>query len=164
MKDVAGKFLCQITKGKALDYFSPSSILGCLSSCAEKIVHGLRSCIDEHRNEKYILVMKINLCNAINLVSSGTSWHFLSSSSELHGATVNAICFGLQWKFIGQNLESNSPRRCYLLPHLIQFVMTSYFMPGMMPLLDPRKILAHRICFLWESRDQISFNRTKYLE
>ena len=92
-----------ITKGKASDYFSPHQFGVACPSGAEKIVHGLRSCIEEHQNEHDFVVMKIDLCNAFNLVShqallDDAAHTSLSSSSGLHGAMVNTHCFGLQWE------------------------------------------------------------------
>ena len=69
LRRLVGKCLCQITKGKASDYFSPHQFGVACPSGAEKIVHGLRSCIEEHQNEHDFVVMKIDLRNAFNLVS-----------------------------------------------------------------------------------------------
>ena len=69
LRRLVGKCLCQITKGKASDYFSPHQFGVACPSGAEKIVHGLRSCIEEHQNEQDFVVMKIDLRNAFNLVS-----------------------------------------------------------------------------------------------
>eukprot|EP00731_Ephydatia_muelleri_P002044 Em0001g2044a len=70
LRRLVGKCLCQITKGKASDYFSPHQFGVACPSGAEKIVHGLRSCIEEHQNEQDFVVMKIDLRNAFNFVSS----------------------------------------------------------------------------------------------
>ena len=69
LRRLVGKCLCQITNGKASNYFSPHQFGIACPSGAEKIVHGLRSCIEEHQNEQNFVVMKIDLCNAFNLVS-----------------------------------------------------------------------------------------------
>ena len=69
LRRLVGKCLCQITKRKASDYFSPHLFGVACPSSAEKIVHGLRSCIEEHQNEHDFVVMKIDLRNAFNLVS-----------------------------------------------------------------------------------------------
>ncbi|KAL5474531.1 hypothetical protein EMCRGX_G026489 [Ephydatia muelleri] len=69
VRRLVGKCLCQITKGKASDYFSTHQFGVACPSGAEKIVHGLRSCIEEHQNEQDFVVMKIDLRNAFNLVS-----------------------------------------------------------------------------------------------
>ena len=49
-----------------MDYFSPHQFGVACPSGAEKIVHGLRSCIEEHQSEQDFVVMKIE-CNAFNL-------------------------------------------------------------------------------------------------
>eukprot|EP00731_Ephydatia_muelleri_P022369 Em0014g960a len=69
LRRLVGKCLCQITKGKASDYFSTHQFGVACPSGAEKIVHGLRSCIEEHQNEQDFVVMKIDVRNAFNLVS-----------------------------------------------------------------------------------------------
>ncbi|KAL5502816.1 hypothetical protein EMCRGX_G009650 [Ephydatia muelleri] len=69
LQRLVGKCLCQITKGKALDYFSPHQFGVACPSGAEKIVHGLRSSMEDHQNEQDFVVMKIDLRNAFNLVS-----------------------------------------------------------------------------------------------
>ena len=61
-------------KGKALDYLSPHQFGVACPSGAEKIVHGLRSRIEEHWNEQDYVVMK----NAQNLVM-----HFLMSAAHI---------------------------------------------------------------------------------
>ena len=71
LRRLVGKCLCQITKGKASDYFSPHQFGVACPSGAEKIVHSLRSSIEEHWNEQdfVLVVMKIDLRNAFNSVS-----------------------------------------------------------------------------------------------
>eukprot|EP00731_Ephydatia_muelleri_P004035 Em0002g211a len=69
LRRLVGKCQCQITKGKASDYFSPHQFGVACPSGAEKIVHGLGSCIEEHQNEQDFVMMKIDLRNAFNLVS-----------------------------------------------------------------------------------------------
>ena len=54
---------------KASDFFSPHQLGVACPYGVEKIVHGLRICIEEHVNDKDFVVMKIDLRNAFNLVS-----------------------------------------------------------------------------------------------
>ncbi|KAL5506409.1 hypothetical protein EMCRGX_G008040 [Ephydatia muelleri] len=66
---LVGKCLCRITKRRHLIYFSPHQLSVACSYEVEKIVHGLRICIEDHVNEYDFVVMKIDLRNAFNLVS-----------------------------------------------------------------------------------------------
>ena len=54
---------------KASDFFSPHQLGVASPYGVEKIVRGLRICIEEHVNDKDFVVMKIDLRNAFNLVS-----------------------------------------------------------------------------------------------
>ena len=54
---------------KASDFFSPHQLGVACPYGVEKIVHGLRICIEEHVNDNDFVVMKIDLQNAFNLVS-----------------------------------------------------------------------------------------------
>ena len=69
LRRLVGKCLCRITKMKASDFFSPHQLGVACPYGVEKIVHGLRICIEEHVNDKDFVVMKIDLRNAFNLVS-----------------------------------------------------------------------------------------------
>ena len=55
LRHLVGKCLFQITNGKASDSFSPHQFGVACTSSAEKIVHGLRSCIEEHQNEQDLI-------------------------------------------------------------------------------------------------------------
>ena len=60
---------CAVTKEKASEYFSPLQMGVACPSGAEKIIHGLRHCVEEHWMDENFAVMKIDMRNAFNLVS-----------------------------------------------------------------------------------------------
>ena len=66
---LAGKCLCSTTKAKAHDFLAPFQLGVACQGGAEKIIHGLRSCVDEHWHEVDFAVLKIDLHNAFNRVS-----------------------------------------------------------------------------------------------
>lgn len=69
LRRLVGKCLCRITKMNASEFFSPLQLGVACPYGVEKIVHGLRMCVEEHGNENDFVVMKIDLRNAFNLVS-----------------------------------------------------------------------------------------------
>ena len=58
-----------MTKAKAHDFLAPFQLGVACQGGAEKIIHGLRSCVDEHWQEVDFAVLKIDLLNAFNRVS-----------------------------------------------------------------------------------------------
>ena len=68
LRRLTSKCLCTITKSKASD-FSPHQLGVACPSGAEKIIHGLRRCIEEHWIEEDFVALKIDLRNAFNMVS-----------------------------------------------------------------------------------------------
>ena len=69
IRRLAGKCLCFMTKAKAHDFLAPFQHGVACQGGAEKIIHGLRSCVDEHWHEVDFAVLKIDLHNAFNRVS-----------------------------------------------------------------------------------------------
>ena len=69
LRRLVGKCLCRITKMKASNFFSPHQLGVACPYEVEKIVHGLRICIEEHVNDNDFVVLNIDLRNAFNLVS-----------------------------------------------------------------------------------------------
>eukprot|EP00731_Ephydatia_muelleri_P037154 Em0403g3a len=51
IRRLAGKCLCSMTKAKAHDFLAPFQLGVACQGGAEKIIHGLRSCVDEHWHE-----------------------------------------------------------------------------------------------------------------
>eukprot|EP00731_Ephydatia_muelleri_P017009 Em0010g107a len=64
-----GKCLCAVQKSKASEFFAPFQFGVACPAGAEKVIHGLRHCIEEHWEEEDFVVLKIDMCNAFNLVS-----------------------------------------------------------------------------------------------
>ena len=56
-------------KSKASEFFAPFQFGVACPAGAEKVIHGLRHCIEEHWEEEDFVVLKIDMCNAFNLVS-----------------------------------------------------------------------------------------------
>ena len=69
LRRLVGKCLCAVTKEKASEYFAPLQMGVACPSGAEKIIHGLMHCVEEHWMDEDIAVMKIDMRNAFNLVS-----------------------------------------------------------------------------------------------
>ena len=69
IRRLVGKCLCSMTKAKAHDFLAPFQLGVACQGGAEKIIHGLRSCVDKHWQEVDFAVLKIDLLNAFNRVS-----------------------------------------------------------------------------------------------
>ena len=69
LRRLTGKCLCIITKPKTSEFFAPFQYGVACSAGAEKVIHGVRSCIQEHWKDDNFTVCKVDLCNAFNLVS-----------------------------------------------------------------------------------------------
>ena len=90
IRRLAGKCLCVITKEKAHDFLAPLQLGVTCPAGAEKIIHGLRDCVDEHWHDADLM---IDLHKAFNRVSrqavlDACDLHFpelLSWSSRCYG-------------------------------------------------------------------------------
>ena len=69
LRRLTGKCLCAVLKSKASEFFAPFQLGVACPAGAEKVIHGLRHCIEEHWEEEDFVVLKIDMCNAFNLVS-----------------------------------------------------------------------------------------------
>ena len=69
LRRLTGKCLCAVQKSKASEFFAPFQFGVACPAGAEKVIHGLRHCIEEHWEEEDFVVLKIDMCNAFNLVS-----------------------------------------------------------------------------------------------
>ena len=58
-----------LSKGKGIRFLSTSSTGSGCASGTEKIVHGLRRCVEDHWLDNDFAVIKIDMTNAFNLVS-----------------------------------------------------------------------------------------------
>ena len=69
MRRPAGKCLCILSKDKAAEWFGPFQLdVACLSE-AEKIIHGVRRCFQDHWNDDDFVMCKTDLTNAFNMAS-----------------------------------------------------------------------------------------------
>ena len=66
---LTGICLCAVQKSKASEFFAPFQFGVACPVGAEKVIHGLRHCIEEHWEEEDFVVLKIDMCNAFNFVS-----------------------------------------------------------------------------------------------
>eukprot|EP00731_Ephydatia_muelleri_P003982 Em0002g158a len=62
-------WLCVALKEKAASFFEPSQFGVTSPNGAEKVIHGLRACMDKHWFDDDFGVLKIDMKNAFNLVS-----------------------------------------------------------------------------------------------
>ena len=69
IRRLTGKCLCVALKEKAASFFKPSQFSVACPNGAEKVIHGLRACIDKHWFDDDFGVLKIDMKNAFNLVS-----------------------------------------------------------------------------------------------
>ncbi|KAL5481549.1 hypothetical protein EMCRGX_G021737 [Ephydatia muelleri] len=66
---LTGKCLCAALRSKMASFFEPYQFGVAFSCGAEKIAHGLRTCIEQHWLENDFGVLKVDMTNAFNLVS-----------------------------------------------------------------------------------------------
>ena len=69
VRHLVGKCVCAVEKSKASDFFAPYQFGVACAAGAEKVIHGLRSCMDDHWTDENFTVLKIDMRNAYNLVS-----------------------------------------------------------------------------------------------
>ena len=56
-------------KAKAADLFQPLQLGVACQAGSKKIIHGLRICIQEHWDDEDLVVFKVDMQNAFNIVS-----------------------------------------------------------------------------------------------
>ena len=69
LRRLTGKCLCTLTKHKATEFFQPLQFGVACPSGTEKVIHGLRTCLEEHWEDDDFAVVKVDMRNAFNLVS-----------------------------------------------------------------------------------------------
>ena len=69
IRRLAGKCVCTILKDKAADFFQPLQFGVACQAGAEKIVHTVRGCIEDHWLNEDFACFKVDMQNAFNLVS-----------------------------------------------------------------------------------------------
>ena len=60
LRRLTAKCLCALVKVKASSCFQPLQLGVACTSGSEKVVHGLRKCIDNHWDDEDFVVLKIN--------------------------------------------------------------------------------------------------------
>ena len=66
---LTGKCLCSLVKDKASSFFEPLQLGVACPHGTEKVMHGLRKCIEEHWGGEDFVVLKTDMRNAFNLIS-----------------------------------------------------------------------------------------------
>eukprot|EP00731_Ephydatia_muelleri_P001362 Em0001g1362a len=69
LRRLTGKCLCSLIKYNASEFFQPLQFGVACASGSEKVVHGLRACMDKHWEDDDFAVVKVDMRNAFNLVS-----------------------------------------------------------------------------------------------
>eukprot|EP00731_Ephydatia_muelleri_P004695 Em0002g871a len=69
LRHLTGKCLCAALRSKMASFFEPYQFGVAFPCGAEKIAHGLRTCIEQHWSENDFGVLKVDMTNAFNLVS-----------------------------------------------------------------------------------------------
>ena len=69
LRRLVGKCMCALLKVKAADFFQPLQFGVACRAGAEKVTHGLRICIEEHRGDDDFVAFKVDMKNAFNVVS-----------------------------------------------------------------------------------------------
>ena len=69
LRRLTGKCLYQLLKSKAMDFFLPYQFGVACPNGAEKVIHTVRQCIDNHWTDDGFVLLKVDLTNAFNLVS-----------------------------------------------------------------------------------------------
>ena len=66
---LTSKCVCHLLKDKGAEFFQPFQFGVACSRGAEKILHSLRCCFDDHWADNNFVVFKVDMTNAFNLVS-----------------------------------------------------------------------------------------------
>ena len=69
LRRLAGKCVCAILKEKVADFFHPLQYGVACQAGAEKVIHQVRDCIEEHWMDDNFVLFKVDMKNAFNLVS-----------------------------------------------------------------------------------------------
>ena len=99
LRRLVGKCQCLLSREKAANFFQPFQYgVACLGG-AEKIIHKVRQCVDNHWLDSNFALLKVDMTNTFNLVSRQTfleecSKHFLSSCHGLLGVMVATHHYG----------------------------------------------------------------------
>ena len=80
LRHLTSKCLCAVVKGKAAEFFKTTSVWCCLHNGAEKIVHGLRACVNKYWLDDDFVVLKVDMKNAFKMFS----WEAILSECSRH--------------------------------------------------------------------------------
>ena len=69
LRRLAGKCVCAVLKEKAADFFHPLQYGVACQAGAEKIMHRVRNCIEEHWMDEGFMCFKVDMKNTFNLIS-----------------------------------------------------------------------------------------------
>ena len=69
LRRLTGKCLCSLVKDKVFSLFEPHQFGVACSHGTEKVVHGLRKCIEKHWGDEDFDVLKADMRNTFNLIS-----------------------------------------------------------------------------------------------
>ena len=69
LRRLTGKCLCALVRSKASEFFQPYLVGVACHMGAEKIAHCLRAQVEMHWLEENLVLMKVDMKNAFNLVS-----------------------------------------------------------------------------------------------
>ena len=100
---LTSKCLCGLIKEDASAFLQPFQFGVALPQGCEKVIHGLRRCLDDHWHDPGFVCMKVDMKNAFNLVSCQSSlinvpYISLSSSLGLSDATASTLSCGILWE------------------------------------------------------------------
>ena len=79
LRRLVGKCLCLLSRQKAANFFQPFQNGVACPGGAEKIIHKVRQCVDNHWSDGNFALLKVDMTNAFNLVSRQT---FLEECSK----------------------------------------------------------------------------------
>ena len=147
LRRLTGKCLCSLIKYKASEFFQSLQFGVACASGSEKVVHGLRACMDKHWEDDDFAVVKVDMRNAFNLVSRQAildecALHF---PELLPWATWCYAAHPLLWHPMGRvfsetGVQQGDPwapcslhwfyRRSLMPLMLMMTVSTSYIKPG----------------------------------
>ena len=69
LRRLTSKCLCSLIKEDASAFFQPFQFGVALPQGCEKVIHGLRRCLDNHWHDSEFVCLKVDMKNAFNLVS-----------------------------------------------------------------------------------------------
>ena len=69
LRRFTGKCLCAVLKQRVIDFFEPIQFSVACPMGSEKVIHGIRACVEKFWNDRDFSVMKVDFKNAFNLVS-----------------------------------------------------------------------------------------------